>query len=88
MAGQVATCTTTVNGTTTEDTYIRWLLNDAVMDPQGMGNCSYDPNGFCPLETYIEALDAVIAATDFDYACFGTYNMTADITNGQPPPRA
>ena len=66
--------------------FIRWILNDAVMPQTGMGDCPFDANGLCPLDIYISALKKRNQEIDFDFSCNGVYNATiGEITNGSPP---
>lgn len=68
------------------NTFIRWILNDAVLPQTGMGECPKNSDGLCPLDTYISALKKRNGEIDFDFSCFAIFNATiGQVTNGQPP---
>jgi len=69
-------------------THIRFALNDAVLPLTGVGGCPQDPNGLCPLDTYIAGMKQRIAEIDFQFDCFANYTVPDPdlITDGRFPP--
>ncbi|KAK9461967.1 histidine phosphatase superfamily [Lipomyces oligophaga] len=53
------------------ETMVRLKLNSRVFPLTGVGACPSDPEGFCPLSTFISALDMATAKVDYDNVCFG-----------------
>lgn len=68
-------------------TYIRWLLNDAVVPLTGINGCKEDANGLCAIETFISAMQTRIGEVDFDFDCFGNYSVPVPdlIVDGRAP---
>ena len=70
------------------DSYIRWILNDAVLPLTSVDNCPENPDGLCPLSTFIAGMEKRLAEIDFNFDCNGnyTFSLTNDtITDGRPP---
>ncbi|KAK9458186.1 histidine phosphatase superfamily [Dipodascopsis uninucleata] len=53
------------------ETQVRLKLNNRVLPLTGVGSCPTSPDGFCPLNTFIDALKIATAAVDYDNVCFG-----------------
>ena len=48
---------------------IRLILNDGVVPLTGLKGCPEDDDGLCPLDTFVSALQEIIAETDFAASC-------------------
>ena len=65
--------------------YIRFALNNAPLPLKGMPGCDKDSkNGFCPVDTFLQAVPSLKEAAMYQYACFGNYSTDAEVDNGQP----
>lgn len=72
-------------------TYLHFILNQRSL-PLGASHpeCGADRlDGWCELGTFLEVMKKQMELADFDYACFGDYEIPAygGITNGAPPRR-
>lgn len=90
LAGQVLSCPARDNTFSKSDgLFIRWLLNDGVVPQTGVAGCPNDPDGLCPLGTYIASLTQRSAEIDFAFDCNGNYTVPAPaedmIVDGRPP---
>jgi len=55
-----------------EESQIRLILNDAVVPLTGLRGCEENDQGLCPLDTFVGALNEIIAETDFGTTCGAT----------------
>lgn len=83
LVGQVMSCP----AASATPTHIRWLLNDAVLPMTGIQGCKADKNGLCPLDTFITAMKARIAETDYNFDCLANYTIPSPdlIIDGRAP---
>ncbi|KAH9847991.1 phosphoglycerate mutase-like protein [Lenzites betulinus] len=70
---------------------IRIIINDGVVPLTGLRGCPATGDGTCALPTFVAALHALVARTDWAWACHGNWTVppgTAwNTTTGDPPPR-
>lgn len=64
--------------------YIRFVLNNAPVSTSGMKACEGSVNGFCPLKAFVESVPKLTEEAMYQEACFGDYNITTQVANGQP----
>jgi len=64
--------------------YIRFVLNNAPVSTKGMKGCEGSVNGFCPLKTFLDSVPGLVDEAMYQEACFGNYNITSQVGNGQP----
>ncbi|MBW0526827.1 hypothetical protein O181_066542 [Austropuccinia psidii MF-1] len=69
---------------------IRFLLNDAPVPLTGLRGCPEDREGFCPVETAVQALQARLKDIDFYHDCNAQDDYEppfggGGIVNGRPP---
>ncbi|KAJ6595075.1 phosphoglycerate mutase-like protein [Mycena vulgaris] len=85
LVGQVLSCPASPASSNT--TYIRWILNDAVVPLTGIKGCTSNSNGLCPLQTFVDGMNQRIAEVDFAFDCFANYTIPNpdNITTGQFP---
>ncbi|KAJ6595077.1 phosphoglycerate mutase-like protein [Mycena vulgaris] len=85
LVGQVLSCPASTASSST--TYIRWILNDAVVPLTGIKGCTSNSNGLCPLQTFVDGMNQRIAEVDFAFDCFANYTIPNpdNITTGQFP---
>ncbi|KAJ5180942.1 Histidine phosphatase superfamily clade-2 [Penicillium capsulatum] len=69
-----------------EDTtdYIRFVLNNAPVPVDGLKACEKSVNGFCPLKAFLREIPDLTEQAMYQEACFGNYNITEQVGNGQP----
>ena len=77
------------NGAPTK--YIHFLLNQRTI-PLGVSYppCGIRTDGWCELNTFLNAAQGLLAAADYDYSCNGNYAAVpyGSVTNGAPQPTA
>ncbi|KAF8212585.1 phosphoglycerate mutase-like protein, partial [Mycena galopus ATCC 62051] len=87
LVGQVLSCPTPAR--TANASYIRWILNDAVLPLTGIAGCGTDANGdgLCPLPAFVAGMQQRIGEVDFAFDCFANYTIPSPdgITTGQFP---
>ncbi|KAJ7432160.1 phosphoglycerate mutase-like protein [Mycena latifolia] len=85
LVGQVISCPASPAANTT--TYMRWILNDAVVPLTGINGCTANPHGLCPLPAFVDGMTQRIAEVDFAFDCFANYTVPDpdNITTGQYP---
>ncbi|CAI7618771.1 unnamed protein product [Penicillium pancosmium] len=66
--------------------YIRFVLNNAPVSTKGMKACEGSVNGFCPLKAFVDSVPELTKEAMYQEACFGDYNITEQVANGQPKP--
>lgn len=79
------------NGATYEEgpatTYIHFILNQRTL-PLGVSfpACGLRDDGWCELTTFLEVQSASLAEAQYEYACFGSYEVEpyGTLTNGAP----
>lgn len=64
--------------------YARVILNDAVQPLSGFGECGDNSQGMCEFELFIKALKQAKHETDFTFDCYGDFNNTHVVHNGEP----
>jgi 3-phytase len=64
--------------------YIRFVLNNAPVSTMGMEACKGAVNGFCPLKDFVKSVPKLSEEAMYQEACFGDYNITTQVGNGQP----
>ncbi|KAJ5893173.1 hypothetical protein N7504_009864 [Penicillium tannophilum] len=64
--------------------YIRFVLNSAPVSLEGLGACNGSVNAFCPVENFLGAVPALTEEAMYAEACFGSYNITSQVANGNP----
>ncbi|KAJ5501323.1 Histidine phosphatase superfamily clade-2 [Penicillium expansum] len=65
--------------------YIRLVLNNAPIPWDGLSACDGSVNGFCPVQSFISQVPQLTKQAMFQEACFGSYNTSIPVNNGQPP---
>ncbi|KAF8212589.1 phosphoglycerate mutase-like protein [Mycena galopus ATCC 62051] len=93
LVGQVLSCPTPAH--TANASYIRWILNDAVLPLSGIVGCESDSDsdgdggggGLCPLPAFVAGMQTRIGEADFAFDCFANYMIPSPdgITTGQFP---
>ncbi|KAG6874029.1 hypothetical protein C0992_008153 [Termitomyces sp. T32_za158] len=70
---------------------IRVIINDGVVPLTGIKGCPEEPDGLCPLTTFIDAQKELLAETDWDWDCNGNWTVPEGsewvTTTGSPPKR-
>ncbi|KAG6909601.1 hypothetical protein DXG01_016640 [Tephrocybe rancida] len=69
---------------------IRIIINDGVTPLTGIKGCPEQPDGMCPLDTFVRAQQKLLADTNWDYECYGNWTVPegpAWITMTGSPPR-
>lgn len=75
--------TSASNSTSTPTQYIRTVLNDAVVPMNEDQGCKPSDDGLCLLSDFVKyQQENAPKAANFDYACFGDYNVTEPVRNG------
>lgn len=64
--------------------YIRFVLNNAPVPVDGLKGCEDSVNGFCPLKKFLHQVPELTKEAMYQEACFGNYNITKQVGNGQP----
>lgn len=64
--------------------YIRFVLNDAPVPLEGLKPCDGSVNGFCDMKTFLDYVPELTKQAMYEEACFGDYNITTQVGNGQP----
>ncbi|KAJ6032817.1 uncharacterized protein N7446_008890 [Penicillium canescens] len=64
--------------------YIRFVLNNAPVPVDGLTACDGSVNGFCPVEKFLSSIPDLNKEAMYQEACFGDYNITSQVGNGQP----
>ncbi|KDQ12409.1 hypothetical protein BOTBODRAFT_176358 [Botryobasidium botryosum FD-172 SS1] len=68
---------------------IRIIINDAVTPLTGISGCPEDPDGMCPVQTFVAAQSKIIQETDWAYDCLGNWTVPAgaawSTTTGDAP---
>ncbi|EKM47986.1 uncharacterized protein PHACADRAFT_203411 [Phanerochaete carnosa HHB-10118-sp] len=71
---------------------IRIIVNDGVVPLTSLRGCPHQPDGLCPLDTFVAALSEIIQTTDWQWGCHGNWSVTAghvwNTTTGSYPPPA
>jgi hypothetical protein len=58
------------------------VLNNAPVS--GKGLCNDAVNGFCPMTGFLKKVPDLDKEAMYQEACFGSYNITTQVANGQP----
>ncbi|KAJ7302728.1 acid phosphatase [Mycena albidolilacea] len=84
LVGQVLSCPAPAN---TTSSYIRWILNDAVLPLSGVAGCNANSEGLCPLPSFIAGMQQRMSEVDFAFDCFANYTIPDpdQIVTGQFP---
>ncbi|KAJ5994695.1 hypothetical protein N7481_001672 [Penicillium waksmanii] len=64
--------------------YVRFVLNNAPVSVDGL--CDNAVNGFCSLGAFLRQVPNLTKEAMYQEACFGNYNITTQVSNGQPIP--
>ncbi|KXG51775.1 Histidine phosphatase superfamily, clade-2 [Penicillium griseofulvum] len=64
--------------------YIRFVLNNAPVPLDGLKVCDGSVNGFCKVKNFLSAIPDLNKEAMYQEACFGDYNITSQVGNGQP----
>jgi hypothetical protein len=64
--------------------YIRFVLNNAPLPLDGLSECDGSVNGFCEVDKFLSAITKLNKEAMYQEACFGDYNITSQVGNGQP----
>ncbi|KAJ5632012.1 hypothetical protein N7490_008351 [Penicillium lividum] len=64
--------------------YIRFVLNSAPISLEGLSVCNGSVNAFCSVEKFVGAVPALTTEAMYEEACFGSYNITSQVANGNP----
>lgn len=64
--------------------YIRFVLNNAPVPVDGLKACEGSVNGFCPLKEFLREVPDLTEQAMYQEACFGNYNISKQVGNGQP----
>lgn len=79
---QIVECDSSANSTEPQQ-YIRTVLNDAVVPMNEDQGCTPSADGLCLLSDFVKyQQESAVQAANFDYACFGDYNVTKPVRNG------
>ncbi|KAJ5464386.1 Histidine phosphatase superfamilyclade-2 [Penicillium daleae] len=62
--------------------HIRFVLNNAPVSAKGL--CDDAVNGFCRMEEFLKKVPGLDKDAMYQEACFGDYNITTQVANGQP----
>jgi 3-phytase len=62
--------------------YIRFVLNNAPVSAKGL--CIDAVNGFCRMDEFLKKAPGLDKEAMYQEACFGDYNITTQVANGQP----
>ncbi|CEJ62210.1 hypothetical protein PMG11_10717 [Penicillium brasilianum] len=65
--------------------YIRFVLNNAPLPLNGLSACDGAVNGFCPVKKFLDQVPRLTKEATYQKACFGSYNTSVSVGNGQPP---
>jgi hypothetical protein len=70
---QILSCSSSSTESTTsaDESHIRLILNDGVVPLTGIRGCPNDPDGKCPLDTFVSAVQTIIGEIDFAKSCHG-----------------
>ncbi|GAA5986983.1 hypothetical protein JCM5350_000931 [Sporobolomyces pararoseus] len=70
----------------TDTRFVRWILNDGVVPISNMEGCEENDDGMCYLESYLPSLQKWIESVDFDFDCYGEYELPHEpILDGRSP---
>lgn len=64
--------------------YIRFVLNNAPLPLDGLKVCDGSVNGFCKVKNFLRAIPDLNKEAMYQEACYGDYNITNQVGNGQP----
>lgn len=64
--------------------YIRFVLNNAPVPVDGLKPCEESVNGFCDMKKFLDYVPELTKQAMYQEACFGDYNITTQVSNGQP----
>jgi 3-phytase len=64
--------------------YIRFVLNNAPVSVEGLEPCKGSVNGFCDMKKFLNYVPELTKQAMYQEACFGDYNTTSQVPNGQP----
>lgn len=64
--------------------YIRFVLNNAPVPVDGLKPCDGSVNGFCEMRKFLDYVPELTKQAMYQEACFGDYNITTQVGNGQP----
>ena len=56
-------------------TYVRVILNDAVVALTGVSGCPEQADGLCPADVFVDAQRRLIAGSDWDWTCHGNWTV-------------
>ncbi|KAJ5284793.1 hypothetical protein N7524_000099 [Penicillium chrysogenum] len=65
--------------------YIRFVLNNAPVPLEGLSPCKGSVNGFCGMKEFLDYVPELTKQAMYQRACFGDYNVSTQVPNGQPP---
>lgn len=65
--------------------YIRFVLNNAPVPVEGLSPCKGSVNGFCGMKEFLDYVPELTKQAMYQQACFGDYNVSTQVPNGQPP---
>lgn len=89
MHGQVMTCPSSIysksSKSSEKETFIRFVLNDAVVPLTGIAHCSENKDGLCPLSDFLKGMEQRIAEVDWNFDCTANYTFPVPdlITDGR-----
>ncbi|KAF7335328.1 AB hydrolase-1 domain-containing protein [Mycena sanguinolenta] len=68
---------------------IRIIVNDGVVPLTGIEGCEKQKDGMCAVDTFVEAQKKIIGSTDWEWACYGDWDIPEgwETTTGEPPAR-
>ncbi|KAF8228627.1 phosphoglycerate mutase-like protein [Tricholoma matsutake] len=70
---------------------IRIIINDGVTPLTGIKGCPTQPDGMCPVDTFVAAQKEIIEEVDWMWDCYGNWTVPEgdawNTTTGSPPPR-
>jgi hypothetical protein len=74
-----------LSSTTSTEGYIRFVLNNAPLPVDGLSTYDRAVNGFCSVKKFLDEVPRLTKEAMYQKACFGSYNPTLSVGNGQPP---
>ncbi|KAJ5300344.1 uncharacterized protein N7443_005346, partial [Penicillium atrosanguineum] len=73
-----------LSSTSNTTDYIRFVLNNAPVPVEGLEACKGSLNGFCDMKKFLNYVPELVKQAMYQEACFGNYNTTIQVANGQP----